>query len=287
MPRVFLCLAPIAKKNYHYSMAYLMESKKEAERLLNKSDHTSSREQLLLTGLKPGMLAIDAGGGAGFVTKIMADILGSEGRVILIDQSLDRLKAAKAYNPNRKNIGYLCSPLEAIELEDNASDFVFCRFVFEYIKDPKQALSELIRITKPGGKIVVGDLDYNVMSHYPLKSHLESQLLELIGELQKMELWDPYAGRKLFHYFREASLENIKVHMLPHHLIYGDSDKRDYDNWRSKLDQMSTLIDQGVLNISFDFDSFKEGFLEFFQSPDRFSYSPLFLVEGIKPIAKI
>ena len=43
-------------------MAYLMESPSEADRLLKKSDYESSKQQLLLTGLKAGVTAVDAGG---------------------------------------------------------------------------------------------------------------------------------------------------------------------------------------------------------------------------------
>ena len=70
--------------------------------------------------------------------------------------------------------------------------------------------------------------------------------------------------------------------MIPHHLIYGESDKRDMDNWSRKLDQMEALSKEGVLKLSFDPTAFKKDFLAFFENPGRFSYSPLFLVEGNK-----
>ncbi|MBN8556014.1 MAG: methyltransferase domain-containing protein [Deltaproteobacteria bacterium] len=263
-------------------MPYLMESPKEAERLLMKSDEESSRAQLLLTGLKPGMTAIDAGGGVGFVTRIMSQIVGPKGRVYLIDQSDIRLKAAKEQMKALRNVLYLDSSLENIKLDSNIIDYSWCRFVFEYLPEQKKAFDEIYRVSKAGGKIAIGDLDYNCMSHFPLAPHLEQQLNQIISELQRLKLWDPYAGRKLFSYFNEAGVKDIKVHLLPHHLIYGESQRRDIDNWVAKMEMIKELSSKGMLKFNFDLDSFKNEFFAFFENPSRFSYSPLILVEGVK-----
>lgn len=263
-------------------MAYLMESELEAERLLLKSDEATSREQLLLTGLKPGMKAVDAGGGAGFVTRIIADLVGDDGRAIILDQSQDRLNAAKTHCKPFGKIDYIQTDLENIKLADASVDYIWCRFVFEYLKNPKKTFQEFIRIAKPGAKIVVGDLDYNCLSHYPLDSKIETQLREVAQELERAKFWDPYAGRKIYSYYADAGLSDVKVHMIPHHLIYGESHSRDIANWRQKFEIIEQLSKAGTIHLSFDVSEFKTEFFKFFESSHRFSYSPLFLVEGRK-----
>lgn len=260
-----------------------MESNRESDRLWIKSDAETSRNQLITTGLKRGMIAVDAGGGAGFVTRIMSDIVGSSGEAILIDASAERISYAKEQNKDQKNIAYVQCPLEKMKIANNSVDYIFCRFVFEYLKDPAAVMDEFVRICKPGGKIVVGDLDYNMLSHYPINKKLESQIVELFSLLEKLKIWDPYAGRKLFHWFSEKSLNKIKVHLLPHHLIYGEAQSRDIQNWTMKIEQIEDLLQQGILNLSYDIREFKADFLKFFKDPKRFSYSPLILVEAVKP----
>ena len=178
-----------------------MESANEAERLLEKSDEETSREQLILTGLKPGMVAVDAGGGAGFVSRIMSEIVGPTGTVYLVDQSVDRLEAAKKHMHDRENVRYISSPLENISIDDSSVDYVFCRFVFEYLKDQPKVFSELSRLLKAGSKLVVGDLDHNCLSHFPIEPQVEANLMELVKKLEELKLWDSQAGRKLYSYF--------------------------------------------------------------------------------------
>lgn len=260
-----------------------MESEAEAGRLLAKSEYGTTKEQLLATGLKPGFQAADAGGGAGFVTKIMAEIVGEAGHVTLIDQASKRLDAAKAYCKEFTNISYLSSDLEKIALEGECFDYLFCRFVFEYLREPQMVFDELYRLIKPGGKLVIGDLDYNVLSHHPLPSELEINLREIAEKLEKLKVWDPYAGRKLYRMFYHAGLRSVRVHMIPHHLIYGEARRKDIENWQAKIDQLEAWQKEGKLSLSFSMEKFGSDFMKFFKSPDRFSYSPLFLVEGQKP----
>lgn len=263
-------------------MAYLMESTQEAERLLQKSDEATSREQLLLTGLKPGMTAVDAGGGAGFVTRIIADIVGDKGRAVILDQSNDRLSTAQVHCQPFGHIDYIQTDLEKIKFEDSSADYIWCRFVFEYLKNPKATFKEFIRIAKPGAKIVVGDLDYNCMSHYPLDPHLDAQLREIASELERTKFWDPYAGRKLYSYYSEFGLKDVRVHLIPHHLIYGESNPRDIANWTQKIEIIEQLSKAKTIQLSFDIQKFRKEFFKFFESPGRFSYSPLILIEGRK-----
>jgi ubiquinone/menaquinone biosynthesis C-methylase UbiE len=259
-----------------------MESKVEAERLLQKSDEASSREQLVLTGLSRGMTAVDAGGGAGFVTRIIADLVGDHGKAIILDQSGDRLEAARAYCQPFGHIDFIQTSLEKILLPDASVDYIWCRFVFEYLKDPKTTFKEFIRIAKPGAKIVVADLDYNCMSHYPLEPRLEIQLREIASELERTKFWDPYAGRKIYSYYAENGLSDVQVRLIPHHLIYGESNPRDIANWKQKLEIIDQLTKAGTIRLSFDLEKFKTEFFKFFENPNRFSYSPLILVEGRK-----
>ena len=47
------------------------------------------------------------------------------------------------------------SPIDAIPMPDNTYDFIICTEVFEHIPEPINAMGEIVRLCKPGGKILI------------------------------------------------------------------------------------------------------------------------------------
>ena len=272
---------------------YLMEGSNEASRLAAKDRNSATSQQLLETGFlaacREGAQIVDAGTGVGVVAEQMARLANEASarpQLLLLDASQDRLDVAKAkLSAYACPLTTLCCQLDQIPLPDNSVDYLFCRFVFEYLPDQQAVFREYLRILKPGGKMVIGDLDYNAMSHYPLSPVLEQQLNSIVQAIQASGTFDFYAGRKLYSYYYHAGLADIKVHFYAHHLLYGEIQESDDMNWTIKLDRLRQLQEQGVLKFDFSIAEFAEGFLKFFRSPERFSYTPLILVEGIKPTA--
>ncbi len=269
---------------------YLMESDKESERLQIKSKAEKTREQLIDTGilsLEPGAFILDAGSGIGHAAEVIGDLLGEHGlasRVALLDQSEKRLAAARArmeVDPKSK-YDYIPCDLTDIPLESDSADYIFCRFVFEYLQDPQAVFDELFRVLKPGGKLVLGDLDYNCMTHYPMDPQLEADLNDVMKALQDNQFFDPFMGRKIYSYFYRSGLNDIRVNFYAHHLFYGVLAPEDEFNWLAKLDRLIELEQKGTLKLKIDVERFKKNIHEFVKFPGRFSYTPLILVEGTK-----
>ena len=269
-----------------------MESEKESERLQVKNNRDNTARQLIATGimsLKKDPHLVDAGCGIGHVAEVMGDTIENRfwfSRITLLDCSEKRLSEAKSRLDGKHNAEHQYVPcdLSHIPLPSRSVDYVFCRFVFEYLSDPQAVFDELYRIVKPGGKLVVGDLDYNCMTHYPLDLKLEEDLFSVMRILQENRFFDPYAGRKLYSFFHRAQLNGIKVHFYAHHLFYGDLPEADEFNWLAKIEQMMEYQRNGTIRFEFDLGGFKKKFLEFLKSPGRFSYTPLILVEGRRPL---
>jgi ubiquinone/menaquinone biosynthesis C-methylase UbiE len=269
---------------------YFMETINEGARLHIKTNTSRDYDQLKLLGLHKltrNPTIIDAGSGSGAVSQVMAKIMTrayTASRLILVDGSGVRLREARDHLKRHENIKYkfVEAELNSIPIKTATADFVFCRFVFEYLQDPKSVLSELIRILKPGGRLVVGDLDYNCMTHYPIDPQLEQNLHEILKVLEKQKFIDPFVGRKLYTWFYEAGLKSIRVNLAAHHLFYGSLPKSDDFNWKAKFDQVSKQHIEGKLELSFCPKKFSLKIMEFLRKPERFSYTPLILVEGTK-----
>lgn len=261
---------------------YLMESPQEADRLELKTDATVTLKHLKLVGLSPASRVLDAGAGTGAVSRIMSTLVGPKGSVVALDVSLDRLRfgLTRAAKQPRRPL-FIGGDLLQLPFQQDTFDFVWCRFLFEYLKEPDQALRELIRVTRPGGKVVLGDVDGNSVFHYPLPENVQVGLNSIVAASRNY--LDPYAGRKLYFRCFHAGLKEIKTHVLPYHLYAGTPDKRDLDNWMLKLHNLRPLGEKALGGVD-AYERWASAFMEFLRAPDTLTYSVLFLVEGRKDV---
>jgi len=256
-----------------------MESDDEAARLELKTNAEESRAQLLMVGLEPGMRVLDAGAGTGAVARVMASLVGPDGAVTALDQSEDRLTLGRKQAEGIRNLRFVAGDIYDPPLSDDCFDLVFSRFVFEYLREPERALERLLRLVKPGGKLVVSDLDGQGLRHFPIDPEFQAKLL-LVRDALTPHL-DPYVGRKLFHLFRSAGVTSTRVHVLPYAVFAGAAPKTALENWRQKFSTTRAVLEP-VLGGPTEYDTFASEFLAMLRSPDTFSYSTLICVEGVR-----
>lgn len=260
---------------------YLMESDTEARRIFEKTDLLATKLQLELSGLKSGMYSLDVGCASGAATLELARICYPS-TVVGVDTSDAQLTEARrtAKTVEVNNVTYMSGNVYHLPFEDNSFDFVWSRFLLEYLKEPLVAISELKRVTKSGGLVVCADLDGNCLFHYPIDSQLESGLLKVLRKLSEKG-FDPWVGRKLFSYYRTIGFSKIVPHMVPHHLIAGKPSERDRNNWFNKIDTIRSKL-KDDLESPAEVEYLVKGFKTLIESPDTFTYSPLIIMIGTK-----
>jgi SAM-dependent methyltransferase len=225
------------------------------------------------------MLTLDAGGGTGAVARVMSRVVGPSGKVVVLDRSADRLREGRrlALLEGCSNISFVRADLEQLPDLGGTFDFVWCRFVFEYLANPDLVFENLVRAARVGGRVVVGDLDGNGVQHHPVSTELQRGLTILIEVLGTR--FDPFAGRKLFTRARRAGLEDICVHVRPYHLYAGSIPGSALPNWRQKFQVIRPLAIQAFGSES-AYGRFVDQFLAHLQDPDSFTYSSLILISG-------
>jgi ubiquinone/menaquinone biosynthesis C-methylase UbiE len=106
--------------------------------------------------LLPEMEIADIGAGSGFLSSILVDRVRM---VHLVDASEEMLSQAKKNLSSHSNIVYHLAEGRTIPLTDASQDAVFANMYLHHAPDPFAAIQEMARLLKPGGRLLISDLD--------------------------------------------------------------------------------------------------------------------------------
>src|SRR5215470_7211828 len=127
------------------------------------ADHLAEvrREGYAMLRIGPGSTVLDVGCGAGEVCVELARIVGETGTVTGIDSSEVMIAAAqRAASVAKHAIDLRVASVYALPFPDGAFDAVRAERVFQHLGDPEAGLAEMIRVTRPGGRLMVADPDH-------------------------------------------------------------------------------------------------------------------------------
>ncbi|MSU89837.1 methyltransferase domain-containing protein [Rhodobacteraceae bacterium 2CG4] len=107
-------------------------------------------------GVQAGDRVLDVACGTGALTLAAARIAGPSGAVVGLDANPDMLAVARR---KPANIEWLEGTAEALHLPDNSFDAVVSQFGFMFFEDKPKALTEMMRVLKPRGRLAVAVCD--------------------------------------------------------------------------------------------------------------------------------
>jgi len=119
------------------------------------------REALALT---TGDRVVDVGCGPAFLVTDMVGVLGAGGSVVGVDSSTQMLEVARRRCAEHSNVELLQGFATSLPLDDETFDAAACVQVLEYVPDIETAVAELRRVLRPGGRLVVWDVDWSTVS---------------------------------------------------------------------------------------------------------------------------
>ncbi len=105
--------------------------------------------------LQPGQRVLDVACGTGVVARLAARKVGSAGAVAGLDINPGMLAVARSVAPAELGIQWHEASAEAMPLPDEAFDVVLCQMGLQFMTDRLQALREMRRVLRSGGRVAI------------------------------------------------------------------------------------------------------------------------------------
>lgn len=143
--------------------------------------------------LPQGVVVADVGTGTGFVLEGLVELAHS---LVGFDESPEMLAVARARFADRPQVRFEQSDGRTLPAPDRTFDAVFANMYLHHAPDPGKAIMEMVRVLKPGGKLIITDLD----------SHDQVWMREAMADR-----WLGFAREDIRRWYESSGLASIDI----------------------------------------------------------------------------
>ena len=168
-----------------------------------------------LMQIQAGQTLLDVGCGPGIDTVAMGQITGPRGKVFGVDSDDEMIAEAEKRAQSTQVDGFVTHTIagaHSLPFDSDSIDGCRSERLFMHLSHPEHAMREMVRITKPGGWIVVVDTDWGTASINSTETETERRLMRFRAE-QLMH--NGYSGRRLYGLFQQCGLTALSLEVLP------------------------------------------------------------------------
>lgn len=160
-----------------------------------------------------GQRILDAACGRGDVAILLARLVGSTGQVIGVDLSETMIRAAQArLQDTELPVAFHVGDITALDFPPATFDRTWSARVLEHLPDPRAAVRELVRVTCPGGLVVLQEPDYDTFVIEATDRDMSRAFTRFFSD---RVIRNGQIGRALPDLLREAGLADIAVDLVP------------------------------------------------------------------------
>jgi len=143
------------------------------------------RFSIELSGVQPGQRVLDLAGGTGDLAAKFATLVGEQGQVVLADINAAMLQVGRERLLDRGVLlDYAQVNAESLPFANNTFDIITMAFGLRNVTDKEAALASMLRVLKPGGRVLI--LEFSELKIRPLKPLYDLysfKVLPLLGKL--------------------------------------------------------------------------------------------------------
>jgi ubiquinone/menaquinone biosynthesis C-methylase UbiE len=165
--------------------------------------------------LRGGEVVLDAGCGTGADVLAIAKLVGSHGRAVGVDLSEVLIAEAKARSAGSQlPVDYEVGDAQGLRFEDGAFDACRAERMLMHVADADRALSEMVRVTRVGGRLAVFELDFDTLVLDSPHREATRVILRSLSD----GIRHGWVGRQLPRMFHESGLTDVTV--TPHTVFF-------------------------------------------------------------------
>ena len=259
------------------SLPYVIHSDEECERLETQARLANIQGHLRHLPVSANDRVLDVGCGSGSMSRLVArsfpqaEVVG----VDLREQYLDFARA-RARDEDIDNVTFRGGDVFALPFADASFDVVWTKYLLQWLKDPKGALAELRRVTKPGGFVVSCDYVGFAIEHFPIAPEFERQVREFMGALVDCNI-----GRKVAPFMIALDFRDVRVEMETDTLftVIGSIDRERRWNWEKQFQAARPHVIQ-IAGSELNADRLIDRFLAHYDDPATCSFTTLYFTRG-------
>ncbi|HTL11452.1 MAG TPA: methyltransferase domain-containing protein [Bdellovibrionota bacterium] len=259
---------------------YALEKEDEAARLEKMSDLPTYQisEEIVGFPIQAGQRVLDAGCGSGVVARYLAKTFpGIQAEGCDLPARIEQIRDLPQ-NRGRKDVSFFPSPVEKIQQPDGTYDRILCRYVFEFLEDPSRAVSEFLRVLKPGGRLLVIQFD-GFLYNYEQKN---PELRAMMETLKAKFPFDMYLGRKVPGLLKQAGFSKIEWDVQAHG-IRGDRVEGEREHMYARFSNATEWYARALGSIE-KAHRFRDLYCDEMDDPGNVLFYNKFLIRGTKPV---
>jgi demethylmenaquinone methyltransferase/2-methoxy-6-polyprenyl-1,4-benzoquinol methylase len=145
------------------------------------------RVTIEMSGVRRGNKVLDIAGGTGDLTAKFSRIVGPEGTVVLADINDSMLKVGRDRLMDRgvvNNVTFSQADAQYLPFPDNTFDVITIAFGLRNVTDKDLALRSMLRVLKPGGRLLV--LEFSKPGNPLLSKVYDTYSFSLLPKLGKL-----------------------------------------------------------------------------------------------------
>ncbi|MCT2530618.1 bifunctional demethylmenaquinone methyltransferase/2-methoxy-6-polyprenyl-1,4-benzoquinol methylase UbiE [SAR92 clade bacterium H921] len=145
------------------------------------------RVTIEMSGVRRGNKVLDIAGGTGDLTAKFSRIVGPEGAVVLADINDSMLKVGRDRLIDRgvvNNVTFSQADAQYLPFPDNTFDVITIAFGLRNVTDKELALGSMLRVLKPGGRLLV--LEFSKPGNPLLSKVYDTYSFSILPKLGKL-----------------------------------------------------------------------------------------------------